>query len=232
MKLFKHLVYIITVTTLAMGSGYALSGKGGTKGGGGGSGGGGSDSGCPAEPIIFVHGYSGSSSNWNTMESRLLNDGEPACAMYKFSYNSLGDSNKTSARKLRNYVNSALSATGQSKARIIAHSNGGLVSRWYRVYEGGGKKTSRLITLGTPHEGTTWAYGCVSPACFEMRPGSSFLNDLGGRGCDVSIWSDADGIIIPNSSAAACGKTVQTASVGHNQLLSDGAVYSDVKSNL
>ncbi|MDX1452389.1 MAG: hypothetical protein R3183_07505 [Oleiphilaceae bacterium] len=227
MKRIKHLVYAVTITTLALGSGYAVSGKGGSKGGGGDGG-----STCAAEPIVFVHGYSGSGSNWNTMEGRLLNDGEPSCAMYKFSYNSLGESNKTSAIRLSSYVNNALNATGQAKARLIAHSNGGLVSRWYRAFEGGGKKTSRLITLGTPHEGTNWAYGCVSPACFEMRPGSSFLNDLGGRGCDVSIWSDADEIIVPTSSAAACGRAVKTKSVGHNQLLTDADVYVDVKNNL
>ncbi len=231
MNIFKRLVFTLMFASMILGSGYALSGKGGAKGGGSG-GDGGSSGGCAAEPIVFVHGYSGSSSNWNTMEGRLLNDGEPACAMYKFSYNSTGDSNRTSAANLASYVDSALNATGQAKARVIAHSNGGLVSRWYRAFEGGGKKTSRLITLGTPHEGTTWAYGCISPACFEMRPGSDFLNDLGGRGCDVSIWSDADEIIVPTESAAACGRAVQTASVGHNQLLSDADVYADVKANL
>ncbi len=186
---------------------------------------------CSSSPIVFVHGYSGSTSNWNTMESRLLSDGEPGCAMFKFGYNSLGASNKTSARQLSNYVNNALSSTGQSKARLIAHSNGGLVSRWYSVFEGGSKKVSRLLTLGTPHAGTTWAYACISPACFEMRPNSSFLRDLRGRGCDVSLWSNADEIILPNSSAQ-CGNSIQTASVSHNALLTNSAVYADVKPNL
>lgn len=185
---------------------------------------------CAAKPIVYVHGYSGSSSNWNTMESRFLNDGQPACAMFKFSYNSTGDSNKISAQKLRTYVDNALSTSGQASAKLLAHSNGGLVSRWYRVFEGGAKKTSRLLTLGTPHQGTTWANACVSPACFEMRPNSTFLQDLGGKGCDVSLWSSADEIIIPTSSAK-CGKSVQTASVSHNALLTDSRVYADVKAN-
>lgn len=228
----KQFVTILAALTLALGAGSVFAAKGGKGGGGGGGGGdtGGSES-CGQEPIVMVHGYSGSTSNFNTMEGRLANDGVPACALYKFGYNSLGASNKTSAAQLKSFVSSALSATGQSKAKLIAHSNGGLVSRWYRVYEGGSKKTSRLITLGTPHKGTTWAYGCISPACFEMRPNSSFLQSLGTKGCDVSLWSSADGIIIPNSSAK-CGKSIQTASVGHNTLLTSSAVYSDVKNNL
>lgn len=186
---------------------------------------------CAVEPIIMIHGYMGSTSNFNTMEDRLLADGQPGCALYKFSYNSLGDSNKTSASNLKSYVNKVLRSTKQQNAKLIAHSNGGLVARWYRVFEGGSKKTNRLITLGTPHEGTTWAYGCISPACFEMRPNSSFLQSLAGEGCDVSLWSDADEIIYPTSSAK-CGNSIQTKSVGHNTLLTDADVFADVKNNL
>lgn len=226
-----RLLSILTITCLTLSSGAALAAKGGK--GGGGSGGGDSEppAGCAAEPIVMVHGYLGSTSNFNTMEGRLQNAGEPTCALFKFGYNSTGDSNQISAQRLKSFVDSALTATGQAKARLIAHSNGGLVSRWYRVFEGGSTKTSKLITLGTPHQGTTWAYGCVSPACFEMRPNSSFLQSLGGKGCNVSLWSDADEIIIPNSSAK-CGKSTRTASVGHNTLLTNAAVFDDVKKNL
>jgi triacylglycerol lipase len=223
MKLSLRLISICTLSTLAIGSNFANAGKPGSGGGG--------TSTCAAEPIVMIHGYMGSTSNFNTMETRLKDSGQPTCALYKFGYNSTGDSNKTSARKLRSFVDSVLNSTGQSKARLIAHSNGGLVSRWYRVYEGGSKKTSRLITLGTPHEGTSWAYACYSPACFEMRPNSSLLQDLGGRGCDVSLWSDADEIILPNSSAK-CGNSIQTKSVSHNGMLSDADVFVDVNNNL
>lgn len=185
---------------------------------------------CAAEPIIMVHGFMGSTSNFNAMESRLLAD-QPACALFKFGYNSLGDSNKTSAASLKSFVDAALNATGQSKARLVAHSNGGLVSRWYRVFEGGSAVTSKLITMGSPHEGTTWAYGCVSPACFEMRPNSSFLQSLAGKGCDVSLWSGSDEIILPNSSAQ-CGRSTQIKDTSHNGMLSDADVYIDVKNNL
>lgn len=226
MKQFIRLISILAVSCLALNSYSVFAAK---KGGGGGPGGG--STGCAHEPIIMVHGYLGSTSNFNTMASRLQNEGYPTCALYKFGYNSTGDSNTTSARKLRSFVDGALNATGQSKARLIAHSNGGLVSRWYRVNEGGSRKTSKLITLGTPHKGTTWAYACISPACFEMRPNSSFLQNLNGKGCDVSLWSNADEIILPNSSAQ-CGNSIQTKSVSHNTLLTDADVFIDVKNNL
>ncbi len=220
-----RLFLFLVTTCLAITSQATFAGKKSSDSGAAGA------SSCPAEPIIMVHGYLGSTSNFNTMENRLLADGQPACALYKFGYNSTGSSNKTSASRLKSFVDSVLSSTGYSKARIIAHSNGGLVSRWYRVFEGGSRKTSKLITLGTPHQGTTWAYACVSPACFEMRPNSSFLQSLAGKGCDVSLWSDADEIILPNSSAQ-CGNSIQTKSVSHNTLLSDADVFGDVRNNL
>lgn len=185
---------------------------------------------CAVEPIVMVHGFLGSTSNFDSMESRLQAD-QPSCALYKFGYNSIGDSNKTSAAKLSAFVDGALSSTGQAKVRLIAHSNGGLVSRWYDVFERGSRKTSKLITMGTPHNGTSWAYGCFSPACFEMRPNSSFLQSLAGKGCDISLWSGTDEIILPNSSAQ-CGTSIQIKNSSHNGMLSDADVFVDVKNNL
>lgn len=183
---------------------------------------------CNADPIVFVHGYSGWGAQFDNMINRFRNDGVPACSMYKFGYNSLGASNKTSARNLRNYVNNLRPNHNNRRAKIVAHSNGGLVSRWYRVFEGGSSATNRLVTLGTPHHGTSWAYGCFSPACFEMRYNSDFLKSLNGRGCDVSLWSSLDEIIIPNSSAR-CGTSRQTSSTTHLGLLRNQGVYNDIR---
>ncbi|GAA3965508.1 hypothetical protein [Allohahella marinimesophila] len=183
---------------------------------------------CNANPIVFVHGYSGWKSQFDVMINRFKSDGTPACALYKFGYNSLGKSNKTSAKELRSFINNIRPNHGNRKAQIIAHSNGGLVSRWYRVFEGGSSATSRLVTLGTPHKGTSWAYACFSPACSEMRYNSSFLQSLSGRGCDVSLWSALDEIVIPQSNAK-CGNSRQTSSVGHLTLMVWKGVYNDVR---
>ncbi len=183
------------------------------------------------EPIVFVHGYSGSTSNFNTMVSRFTGSGYPSSKLYRFGYNSLAYSNKTSASQLSSYVDTVRSNNANVAVSIVAHSNGGLVSRWYRVKLGGTAKTRRFVTLGTPHKGTSWAYGCTSPACFEMRAGSSFLKELGGKGCDRSLWSATDGIIVPASNAQ-CGKSTQTANVSHTDLLTDSSVYNQVRQQL
>lgn len=184
-----------------------------------------------SEPIVFVHGYAGSTSNFNTMVSRFTGSGYPSSKLYRFGYNSFVYSNKTSASQLSSYVNSVRANNGYAQVSIVAHSNGGLVSRWFRVKLGGTAKMRRFVTLGTPHKGTSWAYGCVSPACFEMRYGSSFLDALAGQGCDRSLWSATDGIVIPASNAQ-CGWSTRTANVSHLGLLSDSSVYNLVRQRL
>ena len=183
---------------------------------------------CNADPIVFVHGYAGWKSQFDVMINRFKKDGTPSCALYKFGYNSLGKSNKTSAKELKSFISNIRRNHNNRKAKIIAHSNGGLVSRWYRVFEGGSSATNRLVTLGTPHKGTSWAYGCFSPACTEMRYNSSFQKSLAGRGCDISLWSPLDEIIIPQKNAK-CGTSRRTSWVGHLTLMVWKGVYKDVR---
>lgn len=178
------------------------------------------------KPTIFVHGWNDDSRAWDTMINRYASAGYSRCTMFRFGYNSARYSNKYSARLLRNYVDNVRRANGYKKVNIIAHSNGGLVTRWYRVYEGGYYANNRFISAGTPHAGTSSAYLCSDPACYEMRPGSSFLRSLNGRGCDRSVWSPTDGIINPSSSAAACGWTYRTIGMGHSGLLWRNEVFN------
>lgn len=183
------------------------------------------------EPIIFVHGYSGSSSNFSTMMSRFTASGYPSNKLYGFNYSSLVVSDTVAGSQLASYANTVRARHGGEKISIVAHSNGGLVSRAYRVFNGGSAQMRRFVTLGTPHSGTTFAYGCLSASCFDMRPGSLFLLSLAGRGCDRSLWSSVDGIIIPATSAR-CGSSTQVASVDHLSLLTNSSVYSSVRAAL
>jgi triacylglycerol lipase len=182
-------------------------------------------------PVIFVHGYGGKSGQFDSMIRDFQNNGYPSGNLYRFSYSSLTVSNRTSADQLRSYVNTVRSRHGNARVNIVAHSNGGLVSRWYRVHLGGTNASRRFVTLGTPHRGTTWAWGCVSPACFEMRPNSTFLQQLNGLGCERSLWSSCDAIILPNSSAQ-CGSSTWIGCRDHNLMLSNSSVQQTTRQQL
>jgi hypothetical protein len=67
------------------------------------------------------------------------------------------------------------------------------------------------VTLGTPHAGTGWAYGCAFAQCHEMRPGSPLMdwlaanarNPQGSGGTDwTAIASEDDGIVSAGSAIA------------------------------
>src|SRR5919106_3818060 len=76
------------------------------------------------DPILFVHGWSGSASNWNTMKSRFEKDGYPASHLLAYNYNT-SQSNKTTAETVvKAEVDKLLASTGATKVDILAHSMG------------------------------------------------------------------------------------------------------------
>ncbi len=197
---------------------------------------------CNDKPIVFVHGYNSSVSTWNTMVDRFKDYGYESCALYRFGYNSTGDSNRDSAVDLADFVDDILADPQHAafnKIRIIAHSNGGLVSRWYRVFEGGESKNDEFVTLATPHDGTSWANFCagVSPACQNMQSGSGFLTSLGEDGCVHAIWSDFDEVVLPNKSAKCDGdgtsnKIAFSEGISHSEIKEKGNPWQKVKKYL
>jgi len=196
------------------------------------SSGGGNDV-CDANstPFVLVHGWNGSNSQWDTIVDRFVEDGYPRCAFYRFAWSTLFDDNASAAQSLADFVSDVRADHNNQQVTILAHSNGGLITRHFRVFENGGAANDRFITLGAPHNGTNTAYACFNPSCTDMRPGSAHITALAGQGCDRSIWSDSDLVILPAESAK-CGVNTQTVSVWHEALFTEFATYQDIKNNL
>lgn len=183
------------------------------------------------QPIVFVHGFSGVDQlNFPYLYTCFYNDGWPSSWLYMYTYNSTnGVAN--AANVLKSKVNDCLAKTGQSKVDIVAHSMGGLVARYYITKLGGSAKVRHLVTLGAPHHGTDWAYACFFQSCYDMRPNSALINSLGGQGCNISLWSCCDEVIIPNSSAQ-CGTSVAIGCYGHLSMLASWSVYTKARAYL
>jgi triacylglycerol lipase len=189
------------------------------------------------DPILFVHGWSGSASNWNTMKARFEKDGYPASHLLAYSYNT-SQSNKTTAEtEVKSRVESLLASTGATKVDIIAHSMGSLNSRWYiKFVSGGQEKVDDWVSLGGPNHGTSAANICFSTSCVEMRIGSKFLGELNagdetpGTVNYGTWWSPNDEFINPDESVILSGATnTKTASISHLALISDETVYKEVR---
>src|SRR4030095_7562341 len=88
-------------------------------------------------------------------------------------------SNVVSARRLEDRVVPELERwrkhTGNPDARLvlICHSRGGLVARWFLEVRGGKSLTRRLVTIGTPYQGSVNALTAlvngVSPGLGPLR---------------------------------------------------------------
>lgn len=189
------------------------------------------------EPILFVHGWSESSSVWKTMIANFEKDGYAKSELSAYSYNS-NTSNKTLAEtEVKSRVEALKKATGAAKVDIIAHSMGSLNTRWYIKFVSGGEaNVDDWVSLGGPNHGTDTANFCFSAACVEMRIGSTFLAELNAGDETPGVvsygtwWSPCDSIINPDSSVALSGATnTKTACISHTDLMNDATVYGQVR---
>ena len=188
------------------------------------------------DPILFVHGYARSASDWNTMIGRFEKDGYPKSYLSAYSYNT-SQSNKVDAEKeVKPRVEALLKATGASKVDVIAHSMGSLNTRWYVKFLGGEATVDDWVSLGGPNHGTDFANFCFSTSCVEMRVGSKFLAELNagdetpGAVSYGTWWSPCDSIINPDSSVPLAGATnTETACISHLSLPTDATVYTQVR---
>jgi len=187
------------------------------------------------DPIIFVHGFESSGAIWSAMIDRLKADGWTDAPLVTWTYDT-HVSNVTTAQLLQAKTDSLLTVTGAKKIDIIAHSMGGLSSRYFSKNFGGSDKIDALVFLGTPNHGASLANFCGIQSCLEMRPGSAFLNALNsgdetpGTSRYATWWSPCDQAVTPVESPALEGATnTQTACIAHTDLYTDATVYGQVR---
>ncbi|SDK53432.1 triacylglycerol lipase [Actinopolyspora mzabensis] len=162
-------------------------------------------------PVVFVHGYTGSASNWTTAEAQFRLSGYSSSELHAFEYD-WTQSNKQSAAELASYVDNVLAETGANKVDIVNHSMGGLVTRWYMKELGGHTDVANWASLAGANQGTTSASAClIYASCREMSPGSDFEERLNSGDwtpgdSDYATWySPTDGVIIPYTNTRVLG---------------------------
>jgi triacylglycerol esterase/lipase EstA (alpha/beta hydrolase family) len=99
------------------------------------------------DPVIFVHGYTGSASSFNTMKQWLISEGWEESQLFAIQYSNTTGSSVQNANELSNFVNQVLKKTKAKKVDIIAHSMGGLSTLYYIKNLDGASKVNDVITL-------------------------------------------------------------------------------------
>ncbi|MGC4820017.1 esterase/lipase family protein [Micromonospora sp. DT63] len=206
-----------------------------------------------ANPVIVVGGLSGVAVAYEPIAARLRADGYRTF-IYQLPGLGLGDI-PASARAFAGFVEQVRASTGAATVDLVAHSEGGLVSRYYLKRLGGAASVGRYVSLGTPQYGTYVANivaflglgSCAGVvACQQMTIGSAFLADL-NAGDDTpgsvrytTVRTLQDELVRPTGNAAvndgATNVLIQAYCplrvVGHLGLVLDGTAYTIVRGAL
>ncbi len=190
------------------------------------------------DPIVFVHGYGGNSSGWDTFKSWLIADGYDSSDFAVVDYG-ITESNVGIAQKVKQASDQLRTSTGAAKVDIVTHSMGGLSSRYYVKNLGGASYVNQFVSIAGPNHGTTLALACTLflEPCREMTPGGSFLKALNavdetpGPVDYLTIRSICDEIVVPFTSTPLSGATNVSAGCKEHILMNrDADVYASVKS--
>ncbi len=160
----------------------------------------------PRRPVLLVHGYGMNSTSWVWFGRYLRRLG--LGPLYTTTYFSLLSVERSAAR-LGQMIERVRQKEGGAQIDIIAHSLGGLVSRYYLETLAAGpgpKAVANLVTIGTPHRGTLLARFGLGPVAPQLRAESAFVSALGPPRPPtgvryLSIFSTADEMVIPWESA-------------------------------
>jgi triacylglycerol esterase/lipase EstA (alpha/beta hydrolase family) len=180
-----------------------------------------------ARPILLLHGVLCNAGVWHPFRRHL--DREGIGPVYALSYGPPLDSIDDFAEQLAAKIERVRHETGADKVVLVGHSMGGLVARAY-LQRYGGANVTRLITVGTPHEGSVHARLFPGTSLSQLRPGNAWLAGLGPPARDtppiVSLWSWHDSMVSPQtSSRIGFGENVELTGVAHNALLTDPVVH-------
>lgn len=190
-------------------------------------------------PVLLIHGYGCNSGYWHGMSKALSRAGITHHALdLEPVFTDIDDY----VPQVRAAVDALWAETGHDRVIILAHSMGGLVARAYLRAEGDAR-IAKVITLGTPHNGTGLANFGVGQNSQQMRRKGTtqqgevndWLRQLqdseteAGRSRFVSLYSEHDNIIAPPDSSRLPGaRNIAFKAVGHVALAFTPAVQACV----
>ena len=200
-------------------------------------------------PVLLVPGYGGNVNSLEPVAAALRSAGRTAVVVAPPG-DGTGDL-RAQATHLGDVARRAVQDSGATSVDVIGYSAGGVVARLWVRDNGGVDLARRVLTLGSPHHGTTqaalgaeFAGGCP-PACEQLVPNSDVLRRLnaGDETPNGPLWatirSTSDQVVTPVDSAALEGAVniriqdvCQTSTAAHGDLPRDPVVLAALGSVL
>lgn len=156
--------------------------------------------------VVLVHGFVCNRGLWNRWMPHLLAHDIPVIAVNLEPV--FGDIDDYAAG-IGEAVDALQASTGQAPV-VVAHSMGGLAVRAWLRSQGGPAAMHRVhhvITLGTPHSGTTLACLALSPNTRQMASQCDWVQGLAAKETPAMharftcVYSNCDNIVFPTSTA-------------------------------
>jgi triacylglycerol esterase/lipase EstA (alpha/beta hydrolase family) len=200
-------------------------------------------------PVLLVSGYGGSTRALDPVREALTRGGRDVVVVPPVG-GGTGDIAEQ-ARALDGVADDAMHRFDAGSVDVVGYSAGGVVARKWVRDDGGAGKARRVLSVGSPQHGTAVAElaagvaGRCPTACRQLEPDSDLLRALNAHDETpdgprfVSVWSDADEVVVPPDSArldGAVNLTVQSvcprARTSHAGLPGDPVVLALLDSSL
>ncbi len=180
--------------------------------------------------VVLVHGFFCNRGMWNPWMAELRRRKVPFVAV---NLEPIFGSIDNYLGAVENSVARIESSTGLSPM-LVGHSMGGLVIRAWFADQTDKSRVHRLVTIGTPHQGTWLARFGRAESARQMRIGSAWLQALRERDADRSdrytcFYSHCDNIVFPASTATLPrADNRHLAATAHVQMAFRPAVFNEV----
>jgi triacylglycerol lipase len=167
-------------------------------------------------PVVLVPGYGGSTDALGVLAAALADVGRDATVV-PLAGDGTGDLSRQ-AGVLDQAVHRALERTGADTVDVVGYSAGGVTVRLWLDQFDAAALVRRVVTLGSPHHGTSLAALATDLApdscpvgCQQLATDSDLLRSLNATDETpsgptwVSLWSTDDRTVVPPESASIEG---------------------------
>ena len=191
----------------------------------------------PRTPTILVHGYMSNRGYFRPLVRRL--EGEGVGPVHAPTFRVLFNSIEHFAGELHEEIERIAGGSAQPRVNLVCHSMGGLAARQY-LREHGAARVAKLVTIGSPHNGTTLASMGLGLNARQMHTRSDFLSALSAsEAADppavdaTSIYSTHDNLVSPqDTSRLGWARNVAIPGVGHVAILASERTFEVVLGEL